>query len=70
MSDLTRKLLRVTFLLGILVLTPLALDPAEGVRDNEACAWGDACIYSIGSVCMSEGGEVLYNHYLRRSGFE
>lgn len=61
-NDFRRNALRLAVMVPLLAITPLALTPADGVRENRACA-DDTCWERIGDVCYYKDS-VLEDHYL------
>lgn len=55
-----RNLFRLAALVPLLAITPLALSPTEGVRENRACA-DDTCIELTSDFCYVNGS-IIWDH--------
>lgn len=49
-----RNAARVAVIVPLLAITPLTLQPTEGIQENRACASG-GCLERIGEICYVDG---------------
>lgn len=60
-----RNWLRISFVVALLAVSPLAFSQSQGVEENRACA-ADSCEPEAGSMCAGDD-VILDDYYLSKT---